>query len=90
MQIGGVNVVKGTYTEVVYIKKNNKFLLPVKIAVVVPPHLLPHPRLGVVVVKPPNVFRAPMPAKASRPFGSPNEDGLPKVLARGIPCYTNG
>jgi hypothetical protein len=81
----GLNTVKGTYTEV-YNKEKCILSLPVKLAVVVPPHLLPHPCLGVVVVKPPNVVGAPMLAKASRPFGLTDEDGLPKVLASGIPC----
>ena len=64
--------------------------VPIELSVVVPPHVIPHPCLVIVVVKTSNVFRAPVVTKASRVFCFADEDRLPKVLAGGIPSYTDG
>ena len=63
---------------------------PMELSVVVPPHVTPHSCLVIVVVKTSNVFRAPVVTNASRFLCFADEDRLPKVLAGGIPSYTDG
>ncbi len=72
------------------IRKHLLFSSPIKLLVEVPPDVLLHPRLVIMVVEASEVFRFPKASEAPGPFSLPNEDRLPKVCARGIPCYANG
>lgn len=70
--------------------KETQDVSPIKLPVVVPPNILPHPSLIVVVVKASDVLWFPKAPKAPWSFRLSDEHWLPIVRARGIPCETHG
>ncbi len=70
--------------------KETQDVLPIKLHVVAPPNILPHPIHVVVVVKASNVLWFPKAPKAPWSFRLSDEHWLPIVGSRGIPYETHG